>query len=122
MKSDIEIAQEASMKPIAEIAGFGSTGDAYHMTAPSPDGEGIRRAMEQALAEGGFAPEEIGHLNAHGTGTPANDSTESHALIALAGEETGSRIPVTSVKGSLGHTLGAAGALEAIVTALSVIP
>ena len=90
------------------------------MGAISPDGEGIRRAMEQALAEGGFAPEEIGHLNAHGTGTPANDSTESHALIALVGEEAGSRIPVTSVKGSLGHTLGAAGALEAIVTALSV--
>ena len=105
---------------IAEVTGYGATGDAYHMTAPSPDGEGIRRAMEQALAEGGFAPEEIGHLNAHGTGTPANDSTESHALIALAGEEAGSRIPVTSVKGSLGHTLGAAGALEAIVTALSV--
>lgn len=105
---------------VAEITGYGVTGDAYHMTAPSPDGEGIRRAMEQALAEGGFTPADLGHLNAHGTGTPANDSTESHALIALCGEEAGSKVPVTSVKGSIGHTLGAAGALEAIITALSV--
>ncbi|HIS40025.1 MAG TPA: beta-ketoacyl-ACP synthase II [Candidatus Aphodovivens avistercoris] len=105
---------------IAEVTGFGSTGDAYHMTAPSPDGEGIRRAMAQALAEGGFTPADLGHLNAHGTGTPANDSTESRALLDLCGEEAGAKVPVTSVKGSTGHTLGAAGALEAIVTALSV--
>lgn len=105
---------------IAEVTGYGATGDAYHMTAPSPDGEGIRRAMEQALAEGGFTSADIGHLNAHGTGTPANDSTESHALIDLCGEEAGSKVPVTSVKGSIGHTLGAAGALEAIITAISV--
>lgn len=116
----LEHALARGARIIAEVTGYGATGDAYHMTAPSPDGEGIRRAMEQALAEGGFTPHDIGHLNAHGTGTPANDSTESHALIALCGEEEGSRIPVTSVKGALGHTLGAAGALEAIVTALSV--
>ncbi len=107
-------------KPIAEITGFGSTGDAYHMTAPEPSGEGILRAMRQALSEGGFAPEDVGHVNAHGTATPANDATESHALLALAGEEAGKKIPVTSVKGATGHTLGAAGAIEAIVTALSV--
>ena len=62
----------------------------------------------------------MGHVNAHGTATPANDSTESHALLALAGDEAGRKIPVCSVKGSTGHTLGAAGAIEAIVTALSV--
>ncbi|MEG1826033.1 MAG: beta-ketoacyl-ACP synthase II [Gordonibacter sp.] len=105
---------------LAEITGFGSTGDAYHMTAPEPSGEGVTRAMRQALAEGGFAPEDLGHLNAHGTGTPANDATESHALLALCGDDRGRSVPVTSVKGATGHTLGAAGAIEAIVTALSV--
>ncbi len=105
---------------LAEITGFGSTGDAYHMTAPEPSGEGIVRAMRQALEEGGFAPEDLGHLNAHGTGTPVNDPTESAALFALCGEEAGREIPVMSVKGTTGHTLGAAGAIEAIVTALAV--
>ena len=116
----LEHALARGAKPIAEIVGFGSTGDAYHMTAPSPDGEGIARAMAQALAEGGFTPADLGHVNAHGTGTPANDPTESKALLSLCGEEAGREIPVVSIKGTTGHTLGAAGAIEAIVTALSV--
>ncbi len=116
----LEHALARGAKPLAEITGFGSTGDAYHMTAPEPSGEGILRAMRQALSEGGFTPEEVGHVNAHGTATPANDATESHALLALAGDEAGRKIPVTSVKGCTGHTLGAAGAVEAIVCALSV--
>ncbi len=116
----LEHALARGAKPLAEITGFGSTGDAYHMTAPEPSGEGILRAMRQALSEGGFTPEDIGHINAHGTATPANDATESRALLALAGDEAGRKIPVTSVKGSTGHTLGAAGAIEAIVCALSV--
>ena len=116
----LEHALARGAKPIAEIVGFGSTGDAYHMTAPSPDGEGIARAMAQALAEGGFTPADLGHVNAHGTGTPANDPTESKALFSLCGEEAGREIPVVSIKGTTGHTLGAAGAIEAIVTALSV--
>lgn len=105
---------------LAEITGFGSTGDAYHMTAPEPSGEGVTRAMLAALEEGGFTPADLGHLNAHGTGTPANDATEAKALLALCGEEFGREVPVVSVKGATGHTLGAAGAIEAIVTALSV--
>ncbi len=105
---------------IAEIAGFGSTGDAHHMTAPEPNGEGAVRAMRRALAEGGFTPNDLGHLNAHGTSTPANDAMESIAIKTLCGDEYGSQVPVTSVKGCIGHTLGAAGALEAIVCALSV--
>ena len=117
----LEHALERGATVLAEITGFGSTGDAYHMTAPEPSGEGVARAMRQALEEGGFTPDDLGHLNAHGTGTPANDATESKALLALCGEEAGSRIPVTSVKGTTGHTLGAAGAIEAIVTALSVM-
>ncbi len=116
----LEHALARGATPLAEITGFGSTGDAYHMTAPDPEGEGIRRAMADALAEGGFTPADLGHINAHGTGTPANDKTEAKALLDLCGPEAGTRVPITSVKGSLGHTLGAAGAIEAIVCALSV--
>lgn len=103
---------------IAEVAGFGSTGDAYHMTAPHPEGTGMLRAMQAALAESGFEAGDIGHLNAHGTSTPPNDKTEAQAFIDLVG--VGADTPVTSIKGSIGHSLGAAGALEAIITALSV--
>ncbi len=115
----LEHAMARGARIIAEVAGFGSTGDAFHMTAPDPSGEGIVRAMRQALSEGGFAPEDVGHLNAHGTSTHANDATESAALRVLLGEK-GREVPVTSIKGTVGHTLGAAGALEAIVCALSV--
>ena len=105
---------------IAEITGFGSTGDAYHMTAPDPTGDGLLRAMRQALEEGGHTPDDITHLNAHGTATTANDKAESAALLELCGEERGSQIPVVSVKGVTGHMLGGAGAVEAVVCALSV--
>ena len=105
---------------IAEVAGYGSTGDAYHMTSPNPSGEGVARAMRMALEEGGFEPGDLGHLNAHGTSTPLNDKTEAAALFELLGEERGREVPVVSVKGVTGHMLGGAGAVEAIVTALSV--
>lgn len=117
----LEHALERGAEVLAEVTGFGSTGDAYHMTAPEPSGEGVTRAMRQALVEGGFTPADLGHVNAHGTGTPANDATESQAILGLCGEEAGRAVPVTSVKGATGHTLGAAGAIEAIVTALSVM-
>ncbi|WP_251198074.1 beta-ketoacyl-ACP synthase II [Anaerotardibacter muris] len=116
----LEHAKARGANIIAEITGFGSTGDAYHMTAPDPDGAGAIRAMEQALAEGGFTSDDLGHLNAHGTSTAANDKTEAKALQGLAGDRAAD-IPVTSVKGAMGHTLGAAGALEAIATTLSVV-
>lgn len=116
----LEHALARNATPLAEIVGFGSTGDAYHMTAPDPEAAGVTRAMAQALAEGGFEPADIGHINAHGTATPANDKAEAHAIFSLCGDELGRRIPVTSIKGAVGHTLGAAGALEAIVCALSV--
>lgn len=114
-----EHARARGARIIAEIVGFGSTGDAHHMTSPAPDGEAATRAMREALAEGGFTPADLGHLNAHGTSTPVNDRTEAAALIGLCGE-AGRDIPVVSIKGSIGHTLGAAGALEAIVCALCV--
>ena len=116
----LESALARGAEPIAEITGFGSTGDAYHMTAPDPEASAITAAMEQALAEGGFTSADLGHLNAHGTGTPANDATESVALMNLMGADAAAMLPVTSIKGTTGHMLGAAGAVEAIVCALSV--
>ena len=117
----LESALARGAEPIAEITGFGSTGDAYHMTAPDPEATAITAAMAAALAEGGFTPADLGHLNAHGTGTPANDATESKALANLmGGAEAAAELPVTSIKGTTGHMLGAAGAVEAIVCALSV--
>lgn len=113
------IARGAEDKIIAEIVGFGATGDAYHITSPDPSGDGIVRAMQQALDMAGMEPSDIGHLNAHGTSTPINDRTESEAFCNLQGVDF-SEIPVTSTKGLTGHMLGAAGAVEAIVTALSV--
>lgn len=115
----LEHAQARGANIIAEITGFGSTGDAYHITAPEPSGEGALRSMEQALAESGFGLKDVGHLNAHGTATPVNDRTESVAWNAFLGDRA-SEVPVTSVKGCVGHMLGAAGAIEAIITALSV--
>lgn len=115
----LEHAKARGAHIIAEVTGFGSTGDAYHMTAPEPSGEGAVRAMRQALDEAGFTPDDLGHLNAHGTSTPVNDKTEAAALHALTPSRA-SEIPVVSIKGAIGHTLGAAGALEAIATALSV--
>ena len=109
----LESALARGAAPIAEITGFGSTGDAYHMTAPDPEATAITAAMAAALAEGGFTPADLGHLNAHGTGTPANDATESKALANLmGGVEAAASVPVTSVKGTTGHMLGAAGLEE----------
>lgn len=115
----LENARARGAHIIAEVVGFGATGDAYHITSPDPTGEGVVRAMQQALDEAGMAPEDIGHLNAHGTSTVINDATEARAFCALQGVDF-SEIPVTSTKGMTGHMLGAAGAIEAIVTALSV--
>ena len=115
----LEHAQARGAHIIAEIVGFGSTCDAYHMTAPDPEASGVARAMRMALDEAGLTPADIGHINAHGTATPANDAAEAKAIKQLCGDELGERIPVTSIKGAVGHTLGAAGALEAIVAALS---
>lgn len=113
------LARGAEDKIIAEIVGFGATCDAHHITSPDPSGEGVVRAMKMALEDSGFAPEDIGHLNAHGTSTKINDATEAKAFCELQGVGF-SEIPVTSTKGLTGHMLGAAGAVEAIVTALSV--
>ena len=98
----------------AEVCGYGSTCDAYHITAPRPDAEGGKRAMQEALAEAGYRGDEVVYVNAHGTGTPLNDSTETAAIKLSLGEDQARRAYVSSTKSMTGHMLGAAGAAEAI--------
>lgn len=101
----------------ARLVGYGASADAYHATAPDPSGKGVERAIAAALADAGAAASEVDHVNAHGTSTPLNDLTEARVLARCLG--TGSPA-VTSTKGVLGHTLGAAGAIEAALTVLTV--
>lgn len=100
----------------AKVAGYGASADAHHMTAPDPAGTGARKALTAALAEAGVGPGEVDHVNAHGTSTPLNDAVEARVV----GEMLGTRAAVTSTKGVIGHTLGAAGAIEAAFTALAI--
>ena len=98
------------------LLGTGESSDAYHMSSPHPEGLGARMAMESALRSAGLAPDAIGYLNLHGTATPANDAAEGKAVAALFGD----RVPCSSTKGATGHTLGAAGAVEASICALAL--
>ena len=111
----LERADEASR---IELSGWGESSDAHHMSAPHPEGRGARAAMRQALAQAGLAPGDIGYLNLHGTATPANDLSEGLAVAAEFAAHPG--LPCSSTKGMTGHTLGAAGAVEAVVCALAL--
>ncbi|WP_413527088.1 beta-ketoacyl-ACP synthase II [Marinilactibacillus psychrotolerans] len=110
----LESAQERGAKIYAEIVGYGATGDSYHMTAPTPDGEGAANAMIHAMAEANIEPNQVGYINAHGTATPANDSSETVAIKRALGEEVAHTVAISSTKGSTGHLLGGAGAIEAV--------
>jgi 3-oxoacyl-[acyl-carrier-protein] synthase II len=101
----------------AEIAGAASTADAHHITAPAPDGGGAARCMELALADARLSPSDVAHINTHGTSTPPGDAAEAEAIRKVFGP---SGPPVTSVKGVLGHTLAAAGSIEAVAVALTI--
>ncbi|HVF43036.1 MAG TPA: beta-ketoacyl-[acyl-carrier-protein] synthase family protein [Pyrinomonadaceae bacterium] len=103
----------------AEVAGYGLSCDAHHMTAAHPEGDGAARAMSRALGESGMRPEDVSYVSAHGTGTPTNDRLETIAVKRLF-QEHAYRVPVSSVKSMLGHTMGAASAIEAAVCALAV--
>jgi 3-oxoacyl-[acyl-carrier-protein] synthase II len=103
----------------AEIVGYGATGDAYHLTAPAPDGEGAQRAMRRAMADAKLEPTDIDYINAHGTSTPANDLNETKAIKAVFGD-IAPEINVSSTKSMTGHMLGAAGAVEFIICTLAV--
>jgi 3-oxoacyl-[acyl-carrier-protein] synthase II len=114
-----ETAERRGAEPVAEILGYGATSDAYHLTAPEPDGSGAAAAIEMALRDAGVEASELGYVNAHGTSTPLNDRSETEALKRALGEEAG-RVPVSSTKSAIGHLLGAAGAVEAIATAAAL--
>uniref|UniRef100_A0A7V0Z5C8 3-oxoacyl-[acyl-carrier-protein] synthase 2 n=1 Tax=candidate division WOR-3 bacterium TaxID=2052148 RepID=A0A7V0Z5C8_UNCW3 len=116
---ELEFAKRRGARIYAEIVGFGATGDGYHITAPSPEGEGARRSMERAIKEAGCQKEQIDYINTHGTSTELNDKFEAKAIKDLFGTHA-AKIMLNSTKSMIGHTLGAAGAIESVVTALSI--
>ena len=117
---ELEHALARKAKIYAEIVGYGATSDAYHITSPAPGGEGGARAMKIAMQEANVKPEEITYINAHGTSTPLNDSSETQAVKTALGEEAARKVMMSSTKGHTGHLLGAAGGVEAIVCAKAI--
>ena len=115
---DLEHAQKRGANILGEIVGYGATSDAYHITSPDPTGAGAARAMELAIKEAGVRPSEISYINAHGTATHANDEGESKAINQVFGSD--SHVRVSSTKGMTGHLLGAAGAIEAVLTVVAL--
>jgi 3-oxoacyl-[acyl-carrier-protein] synthase II len=114
-----ELAEARGARVLGEILGYGATSDAHHLTAPEPAGRGAAGAISRALRDAGLAAEDVDYVNAHGTSTPLNDRSETNALKAALGEHA-ARVPVSSTKSAIGHLLGAAGAVEAVATALAL--
>ena len=114
-----DVCRELGLEPLAEVRGYGLSADGYHPTAPNPEGEGAARAIAAALLAGGVKPAMVDYINGHGTGTPKNDSAETNAIQAALGTAS-ETVLVSSTKSMIGHLLGAAGAVEAIVTVGSI--
>jgi len=116
---ELEHAKARGANIYAEIVGYGATGDAYHLTSPAPNGEGAQRAMKRAMEDAGLTPESVQYVNAHGTSTPANDLNETKAIKAVFGDAA-QELSVSSTKSGTGHMLGAAGAVEFLISSLVV--
>jgi 3-oxoacyl-[acyl-carrier-protein] synthase II len=111
---DYEFARSRGAKMYGEVIGYGQSGDAYHITAPDPQGSGAHRSMKMAMQRAGIGNEDVGYINAHGTSTELNDKLETMAVKELLGEHA-YKVPISSTKSMVGHMLGAAGAVEAVV-------
>ena len=116
---ELEHARRRGARIYGEVAGYGMTGDAFHITQPAPEGEGAQRSMRRALKDAGIGPADVQYINAHGTSTPYNDLNETRAIKAVFGEEA-YKLHVSSTKSATGHTLGAAGGLEFAICTLAV--
>ena len=116
---ELQFALKRKAEIHAELVGYGYTGDAYHITAPSPDGDGAIRCMKMAIKDAGLAPEDVDYINAHGTSTPLNDLTETVAIKSVFGSHA-KKVPISATKSTTGHLLGAAGSTEAIFTVLAI--
>lgn len=120
MIEELEHAIKRGAKIYAEVVGYAASSDAHHITAPSPDGEGAARAMKLAMQDAQITPDKIDYINAHGTSTPMNDACETMAVKTALGEENARKVAMSSIKGNVGHLLGAAGGVEAIATIKAV--
>jgi 3-oxoacyl-[acyl-carrier-protein] synthase II len=116
---DLEFAKARGARILAEMVGYGCTADAFHVTNPAPAGAGLVRAMQMALRKAGLRPEQVDYINAHGTSTPPNDGTETQAIKTCFGEHA-YKLAVSSTKSMTGHTLGAAGAVEAVISIMAL--
>jgi 3-oxoacyl-[acyl-carrier-protein] synthase II len=117
---DQDFARSRGATILAEMVGYGSTADAYHVTEPPPGGTGMAKAMRRALQKAGLRPDQVDYINAHGTSTLYNDRTETNAIKDCFGEYA-YRVPISSIKSMTGHTMGAAGAIEAVVSIMSIL-
>jgi len=116
---EYEAARQRGAQIYGEVVGYGLTGDAYHLTAPAPDGEGAARCMKMAIKGAGLNPEDVDYINAHGTSTPMNDLYETKAIKSVFGDRAG-KVMVSSTKSMTGHLLGAAGGIEAVFTLMTM--
>lgn len=117
---ELEHAKARGARIYCEIAGYATSNDAYHPIAPQPEGKGAAKAIRDALRDAGLSPDDVDHVNAHAASTPAGDLAESKAIKAVLGDERGSQIPVTSIKGAFGHAMAAAGAMETVMAVLTL--